>query len=341
MLIPQVFVDLAERGVTLAAAPHAVNTGGDAIDVRHPIVLAGPGFGPTRWDVRIFSESPRPSRLLDLRRNMLAHASSHQLLLLVPSASQELLDAAASHGVSVLVAPDREDQPTTGFLIPPTGPTIHLDAPRTKVRVRSAGPKPWIKYAVAFELLRGNPSTQVDIAAQLDVTQGRVSQVIHQLQRTLNVEPGGWHRGQPQLLEWLAANYERPSLTSTWLTLQPVVATAKELAQRWEANNTSTAVTGEVAADALAPYENPSMLMLYSAHQNDLSVHGLVPSPPSSANVLLAQPDDPFVLRRTRLTSAGYSVVEPWRVVVDLLQTGARQAATALIDALRVGRVAG
>ena len=163
-----------------------------------------------------------------------------------------------------------------------------------------------------------------------------------QLQRTVKVDADNWSlRGQLRLVEWLVANYPRPNLTSTWLTLEPVVALAEQLGRAWEQSSLVAAVSGEVAADALAPYENPTRLLVYSASQIDLSADGLRPSPPSASNVQLAKPDDPFVLRQPRLTNAGYRVIDPWRIVVDLTQAGSEQAAAALTEALQDRRIPG
>lgn len=336
MLIPQVWLDLAEHGVRLegtAAGDEALDEHAAGWDV----VLSGPGFRPTTWDIKVFAQALRPSRLMDLANGRPGRATHRPLLVIVPGASAELLEVAQRLGISVLVAPQREDERTTGFLLPPNGPIVVLHSPRESVRQRPPGRPPWITYAVAFQLLDGRSMTQVALADRLSVTQGRVSQVMQRLPEVLTRDVGGWRVREPdRLLDWLVDTYPRPTLVSTWFSLDPVVSLAKKLDGSWARRRVTAAVSGEVAADALAPYANPTQLLIYLTRQIDATPDGLVPAPRSTANVTLAVPDDPFVLRSVTATPSGYSVVDPWRVVVDLRQANATQAADALTQKLRI-----
>lgn len=93
-------------------------------------------------------------------------------------------------------------------------------------------------------------------------------------------------------------------------------------------------MTGDVAADRLAPWARPRTVRVWARSIPDLTPLGLTPAPSASANVVIAVPADPYTLSRAREV-AGMRVSDPWRVWLDLKQHDATDAATHLAASLR------
>ncbi|GHS88628.1 hypothetical protein AGMMS50218_12930 [Actinomycetota bacterium] len=331
MLISQVWVDLAEQhGVSLTNQADA----GPGTVVR----LTGPRWPTTAYRTKVFPFPVRPSRLPDLDRT---RTDGLPLLLLVPATSAALLAAAHERGISVLVAPTEEQGGTRGLLIARDGTTLEIGAdpaPAPAVRA-SSGRTPWATYAVAHTLLAASaPYTQTALADALGVSQPRVSQILSRLAPHVRRGAAGWEAiDRRALADWLAVHYPRPRLTATWLTLDPVTTAAERLGD--STAGAKVALTGQVAADQLAPWARPTLLTVLVDRPLDLSGAGLVPAAPSVANVLVQVSDDPYALTGTRPGRGALPVAAPWRVQVELAQHGDVEAADVLAEALLSGRL--
>lgn len=331
MLIPQVWVDLADRGLVTDGLKRLT-------DGPRLVSLRGAGWPEATWRLCVHHGRLHPA---SLRGKITDQADDdYPLLILVGSATSSVLAAAERDGVSILVAPAEETSPTTGVLVHPAGPRLVLDAARAPEAPRPPGRTPWVTYAVAFELLAGPPLTQVRLAADLGVSQPRVSQVVAALGQHVRRGADGWQVREPRaIFTWLVERYPQAGLSTTWSTLVPVVAQAKTLASSLGHRGVPHAVTAQVAADALAPWLNPVRLTVVTDRLVDLAPDGLEPATVSGANVTVEVSDDPFVLRGSLGTDAGYRVLAPWRCAVDLARTGSRDAADHLVDALVSGRL--
>ena len=109
-------------------------------------------------------------------------------MLIAPKASPAAQHAALRAGVSLLLAPDSIGQFTRGHLITTSGDLLTL-AETTSTRARP-GPRPWAAIAIATYLLEGNASTQDALAGCAGVSQARISQVVHVLERWVLVGLG-------------------------------------------------------------------------------------------------------------------------------------------------------
>jgi len=314
MLIPQVWVDLAEHdlAVTLPDAHH--------------VILTGP-TGEQTYLLRILTRPPGPAQVA----RAASDASGAQLpgLLIAPKASPAAQHAALRAGMSLLLAPDSIGQPTRGHLFTPTGDLLTLnDTPAPPAR---RGRRPWATIAIATYLLEGNAFTQDDLAERAGVTQPRTSQVLHALQRWVQRTDRGWTASNTAgLTQWLAAQPPPGRTATTWLGLDDPAPTATRVAAWLSARHVGYAISGDVAADLLAPWARPTHALLYVEQALDLTPLGLTPAPPDAATLELVVPDDPFVLRDARPLASGLVTVHPWRVWADTVAGGNTDAAEAL-----------
>lgn len=332
MLIPQVWLDLADYGLVTDSPERLTGS-------LHLVSLRGAGWPEATWRLHVHRGRLQPASLRAWITDQ--PDDSHPLLILAGSATRSVLAAAERAGVSVLLAPAAEASPTTGVLLHPDGPRLTLDVARAPEAPRPPGRTPWVTYAVAFELLAGPPLTQVRLAADLGVSQPRVSQVLAALGQHVRRGAGGWQVHEPgRIFTWLVERYPRTSLSTTWSTLVPVVAQAGTLASSLGRRGVRHAVTAQVAADVLAPWSNPTHLTIVTDRLVDLVPDGLEPATVRGANVTVEVSEDPFVLRGSLATDAGYRVLAPWRCAVDLARTGSHDAAGHLVETLLSGRLA-
>ncbi len=299
------------------------------------IAVAGPGLPRTDYTVKVFPKALTPAQVRDVR----TREPGRHLLLVVPAATARARSQARDLGVSLLVAPPGDAGQLMGTMIGSDRTRLDLDpAPVTPAR-RARGRIPWATYEVAFQLLAAPAHSQRDLASRAQVSQPRIAQVLDALGPLVGHDAGGWSPA-PGLAEWLVEHYPRTvDVTTSWLTLDPVGPFAARLGAHLEQEGIAHAFTGDVAADALAPWARPTTVRVWAQTPVDLTSLGLTPASPGSANVTVGLPQDPYVLTRTRLTPTGLRVQTPWRVWVDLAQHGDPQAAEHLAHALRTGRL--
>jgi len=324
MLIPQVWVDLAEHdlAVTLPDAHH--------------VILTGP-LGERKYLLRILTRPPGPAQVAKAASD----ASGAQLpgLLIAPKASPAAQHAALRAGVSLLLAPDSIGQLTRGHLITPSGDLLTL-AETTATPVRR-GRRPWATIAIATYLLEGNASTQDALAGRAGASQARISQVLHALERWVQRTDRGWtSTDMAGLTQWLAEQPPPGRTATTWLGLDDPAPTATTVAHWLTAQNVSYALSGDVAADLLAPWARPTRALVYVDQALDLTPLGLTPAPPDAATLELVVPDDPYILRDARPLPSDLVIAHPWRVWTDTVARGNTDAADALRTHLLGARTA-
>jgi hypothetical protein len=314
MLIPQVWVDLAEHdlAVSLPDANHVILTGSS---------------GERTYLLRILTRPPGPAQVVKVA----ADASTAHLpgLLIAPKASPAAQHAALHAGLSLLLAPDSIGQLTRGHLITPSGDLLTLqETTATPVR---RGRRPWATIAIATYLLEGNASTQDALAERAGVSQARTSQVLHALQRWVQRTDRGWTATDAAgLTQWLVEQPPPGRTATTWLGLDDPAPTATRLAAWLTARHVGYAISGDVAADLLAPWARPTRALVYVDQALDLIPLGLTPAPPDAATLELVVPDDPYVLRDARLLPSDLVTAHPWRVWTDTVARGNTDAADAL-----------
>jgi hypothetical protein len=325
-----VWADLATSYGIVADAPDP-DTGAD-------VVLSGPGLPRTAFEIR---RSARPVRPSAVRRMATAQRTGRhdvRLLVIAPAASSEARRVAEEAGISLVTA--REGAPAEGGLRTAVGIVRLESSHHGPARARARGRVPWGTYAVVFALLEGPASDQSELAARAGIGRPRVSQVLTQLGDLVAHTDSGWTAADTRTLAgWLAERYpSEPLLATTWATLDPPVRAAETISRRLDEIRVQHAVSGDVAADRIAPWARPATAWVWVAAPADLQPVGLTPAPAEAATVTLAVPEDPHLLDSARPSADGVPLLPGWRVWVDLVHQRRDEAADALADALVAGR---
>lgn len=336
MLIDEVWAQLAlSHGI-------AIETPRDpAIDV----LLRVPGWPEAvAYDVKVSSSPMGPTTLAKVHSSHRLHSPQSRLLLFVPAATEALMEKAAEHGVSVLRAPRRAGEPVEGILVSPHGATRRLRAdPAPERQPRRRGRIPWGTYAVAFEMLANDamPTRQRELADKLGISQARVSQILSDLRPVAAKALMSPAVDRPALARWLVNEYPRDARVSTsWLTLAPTHVTVVGVHQHLSQANVEHAVSGQVAADLLAPWARPQKLWVWTRSAVDMTDAPATPVSPRDATLTVAVADDPYLLPSARQVGTHVlPVLAPWRVWVDLVHQEHHDAAEALHSALLNGKV--
>lgn len=330
-LVAGVWADLATAYGIVADAP-GPGTGAD-------VVLCGPNLPRTAFQIKRLTRPAQPSAV----RRLAAEASRHRepnlpLLVIAPAASPEARRVAEEAGVSLLTA---QEGVLAAGLLRTVADVVRLDPPHPgPAQARARGRVPWGTYAVAFALLEAPAADQSELAARAGIGRSRVSQVVTQLGALVVRTEAGWAAKDARTLaDWLVERYPKePLLATTWATLDPPVRAAETVSRRLDEIGVRHAVSGDVAADRIAPWARPTTAWLWVAAPADLQPAGLTPAPADAATVTLAVSEDPHLLDSARPAANGLPLVPGWRVWVDLVHQRRDDAADALADALLAGR---
>jgi hypothetical protein len=235
-------------------------------------------------------------------------ATGGRRLLVAPSASPAALQTARDTGLSVLVTGTSSGVPASGHVIFPERTVVIAAAPRDDRTAPPARPgrRPWGTFAIARQLLAGIVDTQTGLAMRAGVTQGRVSQALSALTDLGLVDRdtagAGWtSKDWDGLTDWWLTTYPGPGgITTYWYGLDPVRDQARTTVRRLRAHDLPVAVSGDVAADVVAPWRRPSRAVVYvdvtgAPAAADLTGAGLTPSGPAEATLELVVPADTSV----------------------------------------------
>ncbi|HVV77169.1 MAG TPA: hypothetical protein VHC43_14155 [Mycobacteriales bacterium] len=196
-------------------------------------------------------------------------------------------------------------------------------------------------FAVVRRMLLVSHSRQVELAAATGLTQPRISQILNRLAADDIVarDENGW-----TLTDWDRA-------LQAWLSSYPgprgVVTYWSGLDDVWSSTLTAldalpdtAVVSGDAAADLLAPWRQPRLATVYVTSMDDLGATGLVQvTPRSEGTVAVCVPDDRTVWPTAPITRTfrdrTINLADPVQVLRDVRlaeDDDARQAAERLVD---------
>jgi hypothetical protein len=256
-------------------------------------------------------------------------------LLAVPAATAGTVEAASRLGWSVVT-----DDGTLRLRLGDRD--LRRDKRVVGDRTRSGrpGPTPWATFTLTRRLLAGAPATQVELAEWTGVSQSKVSRALGRLAAVTLVQrgPSGWLPTDFEtLLDWWLAQYPGPGgVTSYWYSLDdPATQAQKAL----EVLGDQAVVSGDSAADALAPWRRPSTCTVYIHAGASLTRAGFVPvASAAEATLTLCAPKDPGIWLPRTWIAAGLPLADPVQVVYDVATgrgTDRDEAAAHLRAALR------
>lgn len=193
---------------------------------------------------------------------------------------------------------------------------------------------------LARRLLAGPPATQVVLAERVQASQSRVSRALSRLADLDLVERGasGWEPvGWDSLCDWWMEIYPGPGgIQSYWYSLEsPRDQVRKALALL----GNDAVVSGDVAADAIAPWRRPAGAVIYVRAGVSLEAAGLVPvASAAEATLTVSAPEDTSVWLPRAWRGVDVPVADPLQIVYDVARgsgTDRDEAAHHLREALR------
>lgn len=171
------------------------------------------------------------------------------------------------------------------------------------------------------------PRPQRQLAAESGVTQAAVSQELHRMSSSVRRTAGGWHSTDRWAL-WRSflAEYPGPrGIVVHWYSVQPVIAQSGAAA----GVVSGALLSGDAAADVIAPWRIPRRAVVYGTAGADLSRLSFAESSATEATLDLVVPADPTIIATARAWDPGGAVVDPLIAAWDVLRSGGSDAAEA------------
>lgn len=272
------------------------------------------------------------------------------VLLIVPSATDAVRAEVAAQGWSVIVVEGAAGPHGQIRLGPDRVVPVGSAQPAVQARPARPGPAPWGTSTLLRRLLLGAAATQADLAARSGISQPRVSQVLKELsgeglvERVVAAGTSRWSvTGWDALLgRWLSTYPGPGGIPTYWYGLDaPADQARAAVRQLTEAAGADAVVSGEVAADLLAPWRRPARAVVYARDGADLGDVELAPAGAAEATLELIVPADPGVWPAPPsedFADAELPLADPLQVLWDLHRTAgvdAGEAADRLVAVLR------
>jgi hypothetical protein len=229
---------------------------------------------------------PRVARPRDLRP-----APERNALLVAHAITAEALERAESGGWSVVT-----DDGAVRLRL--AGRLLHFDArPSLAAPKRPRGRPGRSAFSVIRALFASEGgATQEEIAQFARVSQVAVSKAISRLSDLGLVARGthGWEvSDRVGAMSWWLANYPGPGGIEThWYGLEAIAEQAWRAYRALDAQRSRPVVSGDVAADLVAPWRTPRRAVLYAERGADLAQVGLTPTDADNATLALVLPQD-------------------------------------------------
>ncbi|WP_411730566.1 type IV toxin-antitoxin system AbiEi family antitoxin [Paeniglutamicibacter sp.] len=196
-------------------------------------------------------------------------------------------------------------------------------------RRRPSGRAAWVRWAVGrCLLLSSEPLRQPAIAELLGTSQQSVSNAARQLgDLVADAGSGLSAANKARLLEHWVEEYPGSSGPEFgWYSLDPIVEQTLQAAKVAELLDARPLISGDVAADRLAPWKLPSRGRIYVNSPIDLGGDGFVPAPADEATLITCVPRDPTLWRLAQATpcpeSGAPALADAAIVYWDVLASG-------------------
>lgn len=233
------------------------------------------------------------------------------LVVVAPRATMDAIEWARAVRDMTLVLDDRVVY----------GGEIHILEETPSAQTPKRGPRAYARYAVWRALLAGAPrNDQVRLAELAGASQGSVSNALRQLPDDEDAA---------KLFDELVARYPGPGGQSFyWWSDRPMDEQAKRLTAR------GALMSGDFAADAIAPWRVSERVVGYTKDPIDLASDGYVLTDESDYTTLVTIPSDP-TLWSTAAAWGKEGVVDPAIAAYDVLRTATTGDQDEAVDKLR------
>lgn len=274
---------------------------------------------PSQWDIRRDVESDRAR-----------DARSDIVLYVVPQATAALTEAASTdERIAVASVRDRVVILARKRIHAPSGAFSSQRHGAVPARGRAA----WGRFALIRALLRTpRPRTQRELADECGVSQVAISNGLRALDGAVVRDEDGWRALRPEKLwEQFLTEYPGPQgITSYWLGLDPIVVQAKNV--RDAADGSGGLVSGDTAADMIAPWRVGSRGVVYARTGLDLARLGFSETTPENATLEYVVPADQTIWSTARAWSreAPARMADPVLAAWDVRRTGGPDAEEAV-----------
>jgi transcriptional regulator with XRE-family HTH domain len=199
-------------------------------------------------------------------------------------------------------------------------------------REQASGKVNWARFGLLRTLARtAKPRTQKELAQELGITQGAVSQNLSKLDRLVIKTKDGWQARSFSLVatEFLE-HYPGPGgIEQAWFALDAVIPQGERVLKA----NPWVLLSADSAADELAPYRRARTSMVYTPMGLKLEDLGFARSSREKATLIEVIPDDRTIFPLAKANSAR-PFVDGLLVVYDLKRSAGPDADAAAKELL-------
>lgn len=310
---------------TVSRAHELLVSSGRSVQVVGPDELVVDG---RHFRVRL-RRQPTPSDLRRERERLDRDRRELELAYVVPRISPALASTAYDlHGV-MLVAIDE-------LVVLAGGEARRTADDFAASPVAITARRPWGRFAVMRTLIqhRGR-QRQVDLATAAGISQAAVSKALRALGPVAEEVRAGSKGAAEALWADFLEHYPGPQgVTTSWYSLDPPARQAAIV----QAAHTEVLISGDVGADAIAPWRVVQRAALYAPTGVDLAALGFAEADSADSTLTVTVPADPTLFataRAWRLAQpTGLSTADPAIVAWDVNLNGGVDAAEA-IDKLK------
>lgn len=238
----------------------------------------------------------RPAALF-VRQNVPAPSELMQAkgLYVLPRISPGLRALATQNHEITISAPNVQEIWHRGTRLQSPIPAALPPAPMGKVN--------WTRFGLLRTLARtAEPRTQTELAIELGITQGAVSQNLANLSRLVKKTSAGWSaRSFDLIAKEFLENYPGPGgVERPWFGLDAVIPQGEKVLRAFP----EILLSADSAADELSPYRRARTAMVYTTSSLDLQSLGFASSPREKATLIEITPDDQTIFPLAKANSS-------------------------------------
>jgi hypothetical protein len=313
-----------DAGASVRLPPHQPGEGGPSRWQPDFVVEVQVGDRTARFAVELKSAAPYPMQIsaLDHLRDRLRRWGDP--LLYAPRVTDGQGRSLTGNGWSWVDERGNFDLRAEGLVLRNRIPKARGEGRRSSAPL----PNGWAGLRVVRTLITSppDPIRTSTLARVAGISEPRTSQVLHQLKVHGFASKGPsseWDVDRATLLNLFLGEYPGPGGDQWWFYALDPGAASRAVAQRQELE---PVISGDVAADLLAPRRRPSHLIVYVRQGSLAGNHELVATTAQAdANVILIRPRDTSVFPSEPSqppTLAGVRLAEPTQIAWDLQQLG-------------------